>query len=103
MKDQGKTQIGLNSQYWWSSGCGQLEFKLPLEAIKDCSHQGRCDEEVEYWEGQIEIPSTREHWIETLKGYGAWMMKDLREMDDEDLRQKLIWIAACDLREELEL
>ena len=91
-----------NKKFWWSSGCGRLEFELPADCINDCSHSGKCDDDVEFWQQKIELPSTRDHWIETLEGCGAWYLKDLIQMTDIELQQKIIWLAACDIADSTE-
>jgi hypothetical protein len=77
-----------------------LTFQLPIEAIYDCSHQGQCFPEVEFWQGQLNLNLDKDAMISELKEYGAW--ENLHDMSHEELEQKIIWIAACNIREELE-
>ena len=37
--------------------------------------------------------------IAELKRYGAWEYDELSNMTNDELEMKLIWIAACDLKE----
>jgi hypothetical protein len=85
----------------WVSWCGMIELTLPIEAVLDCSHPGPCDDDVEFWQSQISVSYSRDILIEHLMEYGAWMRKDLAALSDDELHQKIIWLAACDLREEL--
>lgn len=78
----------------------RFELTLPGAAVPDCSHQGQCDEDVEYWAGKIERPAeiTPEKLAAELKEYGAWDSEELA--DDAANWQRLIWQAACQIKEE---
>ena len=76
-----------------------LEFELPREAVEDCHHQGACDEDVEYWQGKLGLNLDREKMILELREYGAWDDEELNALDNDDLEQKLIWLAAGDIQE----
>jgi len=77
-------------------------FSLDLtdEQVADCSHQGPCDEDVAYWSKRIVRPTdiTAERLAAELKDYGAWDEKQLS--DDEANWQRLIWIAAGNIKDE---
>jgi hypothetical protein len=78
----------------------RFTFDMPSQAVKDCSHQGSCDDEVEYWESIIDlshIPAS--HIRAELKEYGAWSYGELA--NDDDNRKRIIWIAAGNIKEEL--
>lgn len=74
-------------------------IELPLDAVIDCSHQGDCAEDVEYWTPRINIDASPEQIRAELKEYGAWDADELA--DDEANRQRIVWFAACDLHESL--
>jgi hypothetical protein len=86
-------------KYW---ACfNHLEFELPIEAVNDCHHQGACDEEVEYWQSKLNLNLKREPMIKELREYGAWSSEELSAMSNDDLEQKLIWLAAGNIQEDL--
>jgi len=80
-----------------------IKLILPLEAIKDCSHQGQCDTEVEYWQEKLKLDLDRENMIKELLEYGAWTETELKEHSNTDLEQKIIWISACNIVEDWHL
>ena len=77
-----------------------FEIALPQEAVDDCSRQGRCDEDVAYWQPKLNLNLDRESMILELKEYGAWSTEELKALDNSELEQNLIWIAACNIKEE---
>ena len=84
---------------WWSSGSGLIELLIPNEAITDCSHSGSCDVDVDYWVDMIGWRGIKREIMEKeLKEYGAW--DDLSTVDIRTLKERLTWLACCDLREE---
>jgi hypothetical protein len=70
-----------------------------------CSHQGACDDDVEFTRRKryvsrqlAAIPS--DSIAAELKGYGAW---DSGELADREANyRRIIWLAAGDIREELQ-
>jgi hypothetical protein len=79
----------------------RFTLDLPDAAVPDCSHQGACDEDVAYWSARIQRPGiiTPALLAAELKEYGAW--DDEQLADDDDNWQRLIWIAAGNIREEM--
>jgi hypothetical protein len=83
------------------------ESVLPWECVLDCSAPGQdASEAVEYWEKhpEVELPDPAAI-LRDLQETGAW--DDLDESVDPDQweqekrnRQRYIWMAACDLREQ---
>jgi hypothetical protein len=88
-----------NKNLVWAS-FNYFEFQLPQQAVNDCSHQGECFEDVEFWQRKIELNVSRDLLIKELREYGAWDIEELTNMDDIGLEQKIIWIAACNIKEE---
>lgn len=88
-----------DKKYWTSFN--YVEFELPHDAVVECSHAGRCDDDVEYWQRELKLGLDRDKMIKELKEYGAWSESSLKDMDNDDLEQKLIWLAAGDIREEI--
>lgn len=79
--------------------CFSLE--LPEDAVEDCSAPGQpADEAVAYWATQVKRPAeiTPEKLAAELREYGAW---DDGELADDDANwRRIIWTAACNIREE---
>lgn len=74
---------------------------LPDEAVTDCYHRGRCDDDVEFWHKRLDlshIPS--EDLTAELREYGAWNDVELSNREENELR--IIWIAAGNIQEETE-
>lgn len=72
---------------------------LPFECIADCSSVGDVSEAVEYWRRHLGFSVDRSRAIDCLCGYGSWERGDLEAMSDEDLAEKILWMACCDFRE----
>ena len=87
----------------WCSGSGQIELEMTLKQAQSVSHQGQCDEDVEFL---ATIPKIRRQldkipnklMASELREYGAWDNEQLQDNDDNRLR--LVWIAGCDIAEE---
>ena len=76
------------------------ELELPVEALEDCHHQGRCDDDVEFWVDRIDWESqnmTSAQIRSELEGHGAWDETELA--DDDANRERILWIAAGDYQE----
>jgi len=78
---------------------GLIEFELPSECVSDCSGMGDATEAVEHWQRELNLNLNREHMITELSEYGAW--DDFDTATNETLEQRLIWLGACDINEEL--
>ena len=89
--------MGMTPWRHWFSGRSAVS-RLPEQAVMDCSARGSVDEACDFWVTtlQLEAPSwlLRKH----LKGYGCW---DARELCDHQANlRRLIWLWACDCREQ---
>lgn len=75
-------------------------LEIPVDAIADCSHQGRCDDDVAHWSKRVERPTecSPENLAAELKEYGTWDSDELA--DDDENWNRIVWIACCDLKEE---
>ena len=76
------------------------ELELPVEALEACHHQGRCDDDVEYWVDRIDWESqtmTPDQIRMELWGHGAWDETELA--DDDANRERILWIAAGDYQD----
>ena len=79
----------------------RFEIDLPEECVKDCSHQGRCDEDVEYWQTKLNLNLNRSDMIKELSEYGAWENNELEALSNDELEQKIVWIGACNISDDL--
>ena len=76
------------------------ELELPVEALEDCHHQGRCDDDVEFWVDRIDWESqnmTSAQIRSELEEHGAWDETELA--DDDANRERILWIAAGDYQD----
>lgn len=76
----------------------RFKLEMPDDAVVDCSHQGECDSDVAYWETRIAINVPPEAIRAELKELGAWSQEELE--NEYDNRLRLIWVAACNIRDE---
>lgn len=78
----------------------RFSIEMPEQAVKDCSHSGACDEDVERWSKQIQRPAecTMTNLQAELSEYGAW---DEDELDDDKANwERIIWLAAENISDE---
>jgi hypothetical protein len=80
----------------------RFELEMSEDAVRDCSHSGPCDNDVDIWANKIVRPDeiTSEKLALELKDYGAWDAKELQ--DDAQNWKRLIWIAAGNIQDEKE-
>lgn len=72
---------------------------LPGDVIDDCSAQGSVDNAVEYWVEKLNFDGPVDGVRAYLKSTGAW---DDDELNDHTAnRRRLLWIVACDEKENL--
>ena len=75
---------------------------LPISAVNDCSHSGDCDNDCKFWQKKLhkEIKEISDADLKAeLKETGAWGAGEL--MDRKKNEEKIIWIAANNIKEEL--
>jgi len=77
----------------------RFEFDLPDECIEDCASQGDVTKSVKYWQSILNLHLNKDLMMYELKEYGAWSAIELIESSHANLECKLIWIAACNLKE----
>ena len=83
-------------------GMGRFVLNMTAEAMYDMSSPWDRWESVSYWAPRITRPSacTPEVLANALREYGAW---DEAELADDDANwRRIVWVLACDLREENE-
>lgn len=76
----------------------RFEIELPSECVRDCSHSGSCDEDVQLWLKEIQINIDPETLRSELREYGAWSAEELS--DHHANLGRILWIAAGNIREE---
>jgi len=88
----------------WTSSCGRIELHLTKDQARTGSHPGPCDDDIAYLRT---LPKIKRQLAQVdpdilrceLKDYGAW---DADELADHDANlDRVLWIACCDIREEL--
>lgn len=78
-----------------------FSLELPEEAVMDCSHAGRCDDDVTRWHGYIDFSHISVTQLKKeLYEYGAWTDEELEDRRENE--ERLLWIAAGNLKEEQE-
>lgn len=83
----------------------RFSISMHLEQARDCSGPGDATEAVTYLEKDKaisrQLDGIRPADIrDCLREYGAWNAEELQ--DDYENRLRILWIAACDIREEEE-
>lgn len=93
---------------FWSSSCGriELEFKDP-EQVYTMFHSGDCEDsvkaEIPYFLPQLQ-KIDRSRIISVLnESSGDWSIGELLELTQDDLYTKLLWIAAGDKHDEINM
>lgn len=84
----------------WASSSGKVCLDLPMGCVYDCSKSGVVDGHVEDWASRLGLELSADDVRAELAEYGAWDTEELQD-DDANLR-RLIWIAAGDIRSEIE-
>lgn len=77
------------------------ELELPVQALEECHHQGRCDADVDHWHSQIDWGSQSmdaEAIRKELYEYGAWDDEQLSDVIEN--QKRILWIAAGNWQEE---
>jgi len=70
-----------------------VELAVPVNAIEECSHPGRCDDDVAFWESRVDWDGLDPEDIRReLYEYSDWDVSD-----DKANRERLLWIACGDL------
>ncbi len=77
----------------------RFTIDFPDQCVTDCHHQGQCDEDVEYWQGKIDLSHIPDDKLAAeLKGYGAWDSDELKDRVANERR--IIWLAAGNIQDE---
>jgi hypothetical protein len=87
---------------WFTTSSGRIELQLTKAEADSAAHQGQCDADVKYLS---RVPRIARQLAKIdpallraeLREYGAW---DAAELADHDQNlQRILWSAACDIRE----
>ena len=92
-------EIHLVEKHW--SMFNYVEFELPIDCINDLFTASANDIEVWFWQNKLNLGLQRDNMISELLEYGAWDNDELMSLDDDELEQKLIWIAAHDIKDNI--
>lgn len=76
----------------------RFEVTLPLQCVIDCSHQGKCDDDVKFWLKKLNLVIFPDDLRKELKEYGAW--DEIELSDHESNLNRILWITACNLKED---
>lgn len=91
--------INSDYKYWYTSSSGKIEFQMPGECVIDCSASGSVDDAVDYWRNQLSLDLDPDLVRSVLGECGAWDEEELQ--DNQANMERLIWIAACDIKESI--
>lgn len=83
----------------WFDENGFFVGEFPEDCIRSCHHQGSCDDDVSYWRKVLGFKVPRQKAIDYLKEYGAWSVEEMEEWSDDDLAERVLWLAAGDIQE----
>ena len=84
----------------------RFTIEMTKKQARACSHSGPCDENVKALRTHKKIRFqlariSNEYLKAQLKEYGAWDEEELQDRIDNE--ERILWIAACDIREEHKL
>lgn len=107
MLEKGDYEIQIDPEALYWASFNRFELRLPGQCVLDCSGPGRADDAVEYWTPKVREQAekdgfhnapTPEKIASELKEYGAWEAHELEDLDTN--WQRLVWIAAGNIRED---
>lgn len=67
---------------------------LPIECIQACSQSGQVYEYVHYWCQKLDLSVNTSAAKRCLKGYGAWTQEELDRLTNEEIAEKILWLAC---------
>lgn len=91
-------------KHWFSTSSGRIELQMTAAQARGTSHQGQCDADVAALALEPSIAKQLSKLdpvllAAELREYGAWEPRELA--DHQQNLQRILWIAAGDIREEL--
>lgn len=89
-------------KYWYISSDGRIEIKLTMNQAMTGSHQGKCDQDIEYLRTIPEIENQLlslqvEAVASELLSSGAYDKDELR--DHNENLSRILWFACSDIVE----
>lgn len=81
----------------WFATSGEMAREIPRECVEACSHSGRCDDDVKYWRCELNFQVPRAAAVAFLAEYGAWDDAELAESTDDELADRVLWLACGDI------
>jgi hypothetical protein len=87
---------------YWTESLGRIEINIKMKDAHIGSHQGQCDDDINYL---LTVPYIKKQLekirpeliAECLKELGAWDAEELS--NHEDNLSRLLWVACGDLVE----
>lgn len=90
---------------WYTSSSGRIELNIPQRVAEIGYHTGQCDRDIEWIMGNEPKVMRQLRKVdpellrEELRGYGAW---DEEELEDHQVNlARLLWLACGDIVEEI--
>ena len=79
----------------------RFELLIPEQAVKDCYHQGDCEDDCKFWVDKvIALNNIDPNLIkEELKEYGAWEDEELN--DDRQNWIRILWLGAGNIQDDI--
>jgi hypothetical protein len=92
-----------DTKLWFSTSSGRIELTMTLDQAQRAHHTGECDKDVRELSTHPDISKQLAEidpklLASELKEYGAWDAEELA--NHEQNLQRLLWLAAGDIREE---
>lgn len=84
----------------WFDEYGWVQKEIPQPAVEACYHSGQCQGDVEHWRKVLNFTVPRQKAIDYLEGYGAWEVEEMNAWSEEELAEKVLWIACGDISEQ---
>lgn len=86
--------------FWFTSGCGRVEFQMTIADAESMAHRGSCDSDVATGRQKAYLASqlaniNPEDLRLALKEYGSWDAEELT--DHESNLDRILWLAAGEI------
>lgn len=76
--------------------------ELPDACIRECSSSGDVSGAVAFWRQELHFTVNQTRARCCLEGYGSWDRDELAAMTDEDVADRILWLACGDFSEHRE-
>lgn len=80
---------------------GKETVRMPWHVASLCGGQGEQSDNVAEWvdDDCVVFSEDPEALVRLLRSSGAWSDEELAIVPTETIKQRVLWIAACDIRE----